>query len=277
MDTPPIRPVDLSGYLAQASPAESELARLFSPTAPLTIFDIGACEGEESIRFSRRFPDARIYTFEPLPANQNVIRENFRLYQVSNAELIPAALSNRAGTVDFHVSSGRPKDLFSGENWNYGNKSSSLLPPASATPMHGWIEFKEKITVPSLTLDEFCRERGIRKIDFIHMDVQGAEFLVLEGAAEMLKRSTSVWLEVADEALYRGQKLRSEVERFFRNRGFVRTYYAPNGLEGDQMYLNLNYSRNWIPVVAYALRRLLRRSRAGGSQVKKSIRRAISR
>lgn len=236
METP--RPVDISSYLAQPSDAELELLRFLRGRAPRVIFDIGACEGEDSVRYARRFPGARIFTFEPLPANQALVRANFARYQTSSAELVPLALSDRAGEATFHVSSGRPPEAFAGQDWNYGNKSSSLLPPASSDPMFGWIEFKEKIAVRTQTLDGFCAERSLAEIDFIHMDVQGAEHLVLSGASAMLPRVGAVWLEVANETVYAGQQLRPAIERLMTSAGFALGFSVDRGVEGDQFYVN---------------------------------------
>lgn len=251
-----LRQVDYSGYLAAPTHAERELLRLYSPAQPLVIFDIGACEGEETIRYSRRFPQARLFAFEPLPANQSLVRANFARYTIANAELVPLALADRPGEATFHVSSGRPPHEFSGADWNYGNKSSSLLPPADATPMHGWIEFKGAITVQTDTLDNFCRERGIDRIDFVHMDVQGAEHLVLSGAAATLPRIGALWLEVAEREFYRGQKLRHEIQALLRRRGFALALDARRAGEGDQFYVNLRRPQNW----PYLLRRKLGRA-----------------
>ena len=56
-----LKPPPIDRYLATPSVPEIELARLFSRTSRLTIFDIGSCEGEDSIRYARRFPRARIF------------------------------------------------------------------------------------------------------------------------------------------------------------------------------------------------------------------------
>lgn len=72
-----------------------------------------------------------------------------------------------------------------------------------------WIEalnctfepYKEKImiipkyvsdrdTEESITVDSFCRANGIEKIDFVKMDVEGAEPDVLRGAREMIKKGS---------------------------------------------------------------------------------------
>lgn len=252
------RPGDLTHYLAGRTPVERELTRLFARAEPLVIFDIGACEGEESIRYSRRFPRARLFTFEPLPANQNLIRQNFERYGITAAELVSAALSDRAGTATFHVSSGRPPDAPEGEDWNHGNKSSSLLPPADAAPMFGWLTFKQAITVQTMTLDEFVAARALPRIDFIHLDVQGAEHLVLAGAARSLPRVKAIWLEVSDQELYRGQRLRADTERAMNEAGFTKALEIRHGVEGDQFYVNKRFPRLWPYLSARKLVNLLR-------------------
>ncbi|MBC8039392.1 MAG: FkbM family methyltransferase [Opitutaceae bacterium] len=265
-----LRPVELDAYLAQPSEAEREFRRLFSPALPLVIFDIGACEGEDSVRYSRIYPRARILAFEPLPANQTLVRANFSRYSTVQAELVPVALSDHEGDAVFHVSSGRPADPFAGENWNYGNKSSSLLAPASPSPMHGWINFKESIVVRTTTLDSFCASRNLRHIDFIQMDVQGAERLVLDGASAMLPRIGAIWLEVANRELYRGQSLDREIMRFMRSHGFAlafETYRDASTGEGDHLYVNLRHPRSWIYLAGRGCSALLRRMRSVARRV----------
>lgn len=234
---------DLTPVLQRPTEPELELPKLFRGSQKLTIFDIGACEGEDSIRYGRLFPHCQVYTFEPLPENQALVLENFKRYQVSNARLMPMALSDKSGTVQFHVSSGTPPSQFLGEKWNYGNKSSSLLPPTDKDPMFGWIEFKKTIDVQCETLDEVCRKNNIPHIDFIHMDVQGAEALVLQGASQMLKNITALWLEVSDRQLYTGQMLRPGIEKIMRDAGFVLVFQSMREVEGDQFYANANDPR----------------------------------
>ena len=259
----PLAVADLTDYLAQPSEAEREFMRLFKRDEPLVILDVGACEGEDTVRYARCFPRARLFAFEPLPANQALIRNNLDRYQITRAELVPLALSDRAGEAVFHVSSGRPPDLFSGENWNYGNKSSSLLAPADHQPMHGWIEFKQTITVPTSTLDTFCAERGLDHIDFIQMDIQGAEALVLAGATAMLPRITAIWLEVFRRELYHGQALDEDIRRLMAQHGFrlCHSTYRGDGIEGDHLYLNRRHARTWAYSIIRPLRRVAGRAR----------------
>jgi FkbM family methyltransferase len=248
-----LQPSDIRAYLATPSEAELELIQVFRRDEALTIFDIGACEGEDSIRYARQFPLARIFAFEPLPENLTLICANFNAYQVSTAEILPQALSDRVGEAEFYVSSGRPTQLFAGEHWNYGNKSSSLLPPVRSEPMYGWIEFNRAIMVTTTTLAKFCADRQIDHIHFIHMDVQGGEHLVLVGAGPMVRNIEAIWLEVSDVELYSGQPLRDEIRRWMTANGFIRCHTISRGMEGDEFYVNLRYPRIW----SYVLKRYL--------------------
>lgn len=254
-----VRPGDIGEYLAQPSEPEVQLRRLFRPSERLLILDIGACEAEDSIRYARRYPRSTVIAFEPLPANLALARINLERYGASNVELVPVALSDRPGSAEFHVSSGRPPELFAGADWNYGNKSSSLLQPASDRPMFGWVEFNETITVPTETLDGFCARRGIGRIDFIQMDVQGAEHLVLAGAERTLPRVTAIWLEVSNREHYRGQPLAKDIARWMHARGFRlahQVYRGDASGEGDHLYLNRRRLRSWRHRCGAAWRRL---------------------
>lgn len=271
----PPNPADISQYLAAPSEAEQELLRIHPPTAPLVVFDIGSCEGEDSVRYARRFPRSRIFAFEPLPANQELIRVNFATHAVTNAELVPLALSDRTGEASFYVSSGRPRDEFAGKDWNYGNKSSSLLAPAAPGPMHGWIEFKETIKVRTETLDNFCRQRGLGHIDFIHMDVQGAEQLVLNGTPAMLPHISAIWLEVSARENYRGQALEADISRFMQRHGFSLGFTTARGDgsgENDHLYLNRRHPRTWKLLAQRRLTSILQRVRMVAGPIRHSLR-----
>jgi len=140
--------------------------------------------------------------------------------------------------------------------------------------MHGWVEFKETITVPTGTLDEFCAQRGIPRIDFIQMDVQGAEQLVLLGATAMLRHTTAIWLEVAAQELYKGQALDQELTLFMRARGFAlgHTAYLGNATgEGDHLYLNLRHPRVWPYLLSKNFSALRTRVRAFLGRLRRAL------
>ncbi len=230
--------MNFDDYLKEPLPFINDLRNYYSQKDSLVIFEIGSCEGEDTIRLKKSFPNASIYTFEPLPANVIKIKSNLKKYGVSCERLFQLALSDQDGSADFYVSSGHPNDRPKEKTWDYGNKSSSLLPPKEHKKILKWIKFNEKIEVPTKRLDTFCAENGIDKIDIMYIDVQGAELLVLKGAGEMLETVGAVWMEVEAIELYRGQPLKSDVENFMKSHGFMKIIDTVDNVSGDQLYTN---------------------------------------
>jgi FkbM family methyltransferase len=230
--------VDFESYLRQPLEFSKEIARYFDDRAPLVIFDVGACEGEDTIRLKRRFPNACIYAFEPLPENATKVQQNLETYRVSDVEVFQLALSDRPGRTEFYVSSGHPDHIPRTEDWDYGNKSSSLLPPKEHTMLSPWVQFDRTIHVQTQRIDFFCDKHSIDRIDLMYLDVQGAEIMVLRGAGDYVKRTGAIWMEVGAIELYEGQPLKNDVQRFMNGCGFVCIKDTVNKTAGDQLYIN---------------------------------------
>lgn len=78
------------------------------------------------------------------------------------------------------------------------------------------------IEVETITLDDFCRDERIEDIDFLYIDVQGAELDVLKGADFLLKKSIlGMQLEVEFSPLYQNQPLFADVDKFLKNYQFA--------------------------------------------------------
>jgi FkbM family methyltransferase len=251
-------PGDLTAYLAKPTTPARLLRALWPKTASLVILDIGACEGEDSIRYSRLFPSSRVFAFEPLPENQRLIQTNLQRHLAGTVELIPVALGASQGVADFHVSSGEPNERFAGDDWNYGNKSSSLLPPVPEG-LPDWLRFNQVIRVQVDTIDAFCSRRNLRKVDFMHMDVQGAEQQVLAGAETTLRTTRALWLEVSRREAYAHQALAHDLDRELTARGFVLLREEWRGDEGDRFYVRSRWWRARLLRLALLLRSRFRR------------------
>lgn len=234
-------------YLNESLPIKFELLNLFNIEDSLNIFEIGACEGEDSIRYSKLFPNSSIYTFEPLPENQKLIEQNFKKFNVVNARLFGVALSNFEGETDFHVSSADQNLLseYQNVNWNFGNKSSSLLTPEKHSEEVEFIKFDQLIKVKTNTLSNFCQKSSIDLIDIIHMDVQGAELMVLKGANEYIKKIKVIWMEVSNVEYYKGQPLASDVENFMKKNNFMLLKDTLVEKQGDHLYVSYEYFNKW--------------------------------
>jgi FkbM family methyltransferase len=219
---------------AELQPQEELLQQLFDKDASITIFDIGACEGENSVRYGRQFPNATIYCFEPIPDNLRLTRKHIDEFQVTNVRPFDICLSDRDGKAEFHVSSGHPEDK--AVDWDFGNKSSSLLEPGTKLRAHSWLKFENTLEVRTMRLDAFMEAHRVSLVDFVHMDVQGAELLVLRGAGSGLSQILNIWLEVEAVPLYQGQPLKSDVEQFFASQGYVKLIDTVGKVDGDQFW-----------------------------------------
>ena len=104
-----------------------------------------------------------------------------------------------------------------------------------------FLKFRKKIDVETITLNSFLLTNKIEEVDFVHMDVQGAELKVLMGAKDYINKIKAVWLEVADIELYKGQPLRVDIQNFMTKNGFYLVKSEMEGQVGDQFYLNKKY------------------------------------
>jgi len=78
------------------------------------------------------------------------------------------------------------------------------------------------VRVPIMRLDEYLRRKGIERVDFIKMDVEGAELEVLRGAAFLLSRKPRpVWMvEVQDIRTEAFGYSAKDIVEFLRQRDF---------------------------------------------------------
>lgn len=148
--------------------AERDCALSYLARSEQPIFiDVGGNCGLYSLNVLKRFPDARAHCFEPVPNSQHMIEVNAAHNGLSEGlKLVRKALGDRAGTVQMTASYSAMDHLV------VGDAAQELSPLV--------------IDVDMVTLDSYCRERNVARIDFIKCDVEGAELLVLKGARQVL-------------------------------------------------------------------------------------------
>jgi FkbM family methyltransferase len=233
---------NIKSYIESPHPVEELLYQMFSKDDKLVIFDIGACEGEDSIRYRRIFPNSLVFSFEPLPENYELLKKNISTFSAEQIRTFNLALSDSSGNATLNVSSGSPENNEHGAEWNYGNKSSSLLEPGQVVRAHQWLKFEKKINVETKTLHSVFEESKLEMIDLVHMDVQGAEMKVLKGAGASLKKINAIWLEVGEIEYYQDQPLKKDIEAFLAQNNFYLVKTLSQGKAGDQLYIRLTES-----------------------------------
>ena len=75
--------------------------------------------------------------------------------------------------------------------------------------------------IPVTSLAEWAAKANVRTVDFIKLNVQGAEHEILHGAGEILDSALGVLIEVAFVKSYRGRPFFSDTDRFLRAKGFT--------------------------------------------------------
>ena len=77
------------------------------------------------------------------------------------------------------------------------------------------------VSCPSISLDTYCESRSIEAIHGMKLDTQGSELDILTGARRMLSTCLFLNIEVEFNALYDGQGLFCDLDRFMRDAGFT--------------------------------------------------------
>lgn len=132
------------------------------------IFDVGANIGWYSNHLSRKLPDSKIYSFEPIPETFEQLKRNVELNKSSNITLNNFALAEERKTLTFYYS--------------------PLVTGASSSQNITENPDMKKLECKADTLDNYVASNQIEKIDFLKCDVEGAELFVYKGGVETFKK-----------------------------------------------------------------------------------------
>jgi FkbM family methyltransferase len=189
---------------------------------PSILIEIGAHFGTETLKFRNILPKCRIISFEPDPRNIKLLRDQ-KIDEICTLEEL--AVSNNNGLAEFHLSSGDCKSwasdpILRANDWS---ASSSLKKPKEHLDVHRWVHFEQSIKVKSIRLDDYIPIKD-KVVDFIWMDVQGAEDLVLEGAKKTIERTRYIYTEYNNKEMYEGQMNLNQILETLNNWEVVQLY-----------------------------------------------------
>jgi FkbM family methyltransferase len=125
---------------------------------------------------------------------------------------IPLALSKTTGESTLYVTHNPMCSSLYPPNQPYLNRFADL-------PELVGLDFT--VEMETTTLDEFCKQEGITAIDFLQVDVQGADLQVLQGAEHILKTVLAVQTEVEFSHLYVNQPLFADTDSYLRAQDFT--------------------------------------------------------
>jgi FkbM family methyltransferase len=196
------------------------------------IFDIGSRDGDQSLFFRDILPDAQVAAFEANPSNYKAIVA--KGVPERGIQVYPYAVSNSNGMATFYVADP--------DSDPHAIGSSSLLP--------GGYLLKEKIDVETHRLDDFVLENyPAAKRLALWIDVESAEYEVLEGITKIKDRVLVIHTETAVEAVRENQKTFSELVKLMESLGFTLCGSSLRWKIGDVVFIN-DQAR---PMLGYSL------------------------
>jgi FkbM family methyltransferase len=141
---------------------------------PKIIFDVGANIGASAVYFAARYPNAKVYCFEPLPDNVGLLRKNVAVFG-RRVTVVPSGLGRDEGCFEYRQSDD-PSNFGGGTFHDVGCADTAC------------------IRLPVTTLTRFCRDHRIGRIDVMKIDTEGAEWSVLAGMPVNMLAQTRVVL-----------------------------------------------------------------------------------
>lgn len=138
------------------------------------VIDIGACIGIYTLEMAKLVgKNGRVIAFEPLEEAFYLLKKNVEVNNYGGRiKIHQKAVSNKTG------------------------KGSLFYHPfhIGASVMFNGFDGREERKTETINLDEFFKNNN-SKISFIKMDADGSEYLILQGASEILKRTNKMLVE----------------------------------------------------------------------------------
>lgn len=221
------------------------------------IFDVGAFNGLDGLILALINPKIKVHAFEANPELINIIKinkkkiENYKKIKIKNYKINNFAVSDKNGSLTFNIAK---------------NPTVSSLNKFSKNIDKTWPGYREahctvirKIKVKSITLEKYCYENKIKKINYLHIDTQGSDLKVLNGLKKNISLVYRGVLEAAiskNKSLYATNHTIKDVKKFLiknnfgiskinnvdQNITYEKNVYFYNKNLNDNFKINTNYN-----------------------------------
>jgi FkbM family methyltransferase len=214
-------------------PIASRLFARLLPNALMTVVDAGARGGGELVRWRQLDRNLRLLNFEPDPKAYETIQRM--------AQGHPGVIRTYT-TALARTQKARPLYLSKASEYN-----TSLLPiNLDRYRRKGWTYRGQKVRVSDIyeiarteavdcvSIDDFAAQEGIADIDYIKVDIEGAELELLGASPDALGKAVGVSVDVIFHDDWIGAPVFADVDRFLREKGFV--LYDLRALKRTEQY-----------------------------------------
>ncbi len=240
----------LANYTLQNS-FEKEVINLVKNKSKLVIFDVGCYRGifTKTILNLIRNKKYKFYLFD---INKKVKKYIKNLVRLKNIYYNEIALSNKNGKAIYYYNrffesagSSLSNIVKNDSKWNFSRK---LIFKLLFLKVKNFTKYK----VSTITLDNFVKNKKIKLIDILKIDIEGSEYDLLKGAKNSLKKNKIkiILVEIiAKKDSY--DKKKKKIFNFLKKRNFTLVKKAniwsislfSNIKGGDYLFINRKYSK----------------------------------
>jgi FkbM family methyltransferase len=221
------------------------------------VFDVGANIGLFTLFVAQNCENVKIYAFEPIPPNFELLRTNLALQGV-DAKLFECGLSSKDEVATFtfypqaagmsghfaNVEGGKRSTQAIVSDWLQrvvpGNDA-AILPEAELDQLLDEYFQAEQYSCRLRTLSDIIRENEIEQIDLLKIDVEGSEFDVLGGIREGdWQKIKQIVLEVHSRDLL--ERITSLLEAHGYNVAVDESFAIEQSRNGSDVHVSMLYA-----------------------------------
>jgi FkbM family methyltransferase len=195
---------------------ENEIMEYFNPNEGDTVVDVGAHIGLYSLIAAKRVgPSGKVIAIEPDPENFKILKKNILLNQLSNVEALECAVYSTRGKLRLFLPElEQGRTIFNTVMQDRARTSTNFL------------------EVEANTLDNILESINITEVNWIKIDVEGAELEVLKGAVNTLSSNKNITLVVE----IHGMEIYMEMIKYLKTRNLMIMYEKSNE-KGDWRHI----------------------------------------
>ena len=195
---------------------EDDMVELFRPKEGDVIVDVGAHIGKYTIIASKRVgPNGKVVAIEADPDNFDLLNRNIRLNKLSNVVTLNYAVYSKKERIKLYLPTGKGESSYTKYNTIISNR---------AQYEDRFLEINAD-TLDSLLLSNMIRQE---KVNWIKIDVEGAEYEVLKGAKDILSKCADIALLIEIHNLSPGSNLYKPIKEFLSLYNFKIEFEEPS-------------------------------------------------
>lgn len=171
------------------------------------VLHLGGSTGQERFDYDN-YTKGKVIWVEAIPSVYEQLKQNILPFK--NHSCLCACLSNVNGeVVEFNIS-------------NNESQSSSILQLGVHSIIHPEVHYIDKIKLRTERLDSLLTKEDLEDVNFLNVDLQGAEHLAIEGMGNLIKGFDWCLAEVNKLETYKGCMTIDDFDYFMLQRGFDR-------------------------------------------------------